>query len=213
MKRLLAVVVAAVALSAAMTARAQEGDKPPPEGGAEELPKPQPVPDTPGIAAPGCPNVKILWYERMKVVPLLTPREEIVFEKYKTLDVVYKEEKKTVTDVVMKSRQVEELRPCTTMVPVQVTDPVTGHCSTVMEPHTEMKPRTVTIWYAEPTKREVAVMVPYVKEVEDLMPTRTILLEYTADVQRHGGAIKIESGEIKKPLYLHLPPEHCPPPH
>lgn len=212
MRFLTTLLVAGIMLSAWARAQEQprEGEKPP----EERPPAPTPAPPPCGVTAPpGCPNVKILWFDRYTPVSVLDPREVITFETVPSLDVVYKIEKQTIEELVIKSREVQQPYTCTTYVPVTVTDPHTGHCTTVMEPRCETKMRTVTVWYAEPEKREIEVEVPYLDKSEELLERRAILLEYRTELQRHGGAMKIEAGETQKPLYLHTPKADCPVPH
>lgn len=213
--RILTPLVLTGVLLGGATIKAQERPpERPPE--TEALPAPRPVVEPPPIgvrAESGCPNLKILWFDHFKPVSVLDPVEVITEERVKSLDVVYKTKKHTVEEIVIKSREVQEPYDCTTYVPVQVTDPHTGHCSTVLQPHTETKMRTVTLWYAEPVKREIEIEVPYLDVVEDVLYHRSILLEYRTELQRHGGAMKIEAGENKPPLYLHTPPHDCPTPH
>jgi hypothetical protein len=214
MRFLTTLLVAGVVLNTWAQAQEQprEGEKPPV---TEKPPTPKPVPPPPcGVSAPpGCPNVKILWFDRFTPATVLEPREVITFETVPSLDVVYKIEKQVVEELVVKSREVQQPYTCTTYVPVKVTDPHTGHCTTVMEPRCETKMRTVTVWYAEPEKRELEVEVPYLDRFEDLLERRAILLEYRTELQRSGGAMRIDAGETQKPLYLHTPKADCPHPH
>ncbi len=170
----------------------------------EKLPPPEGVlpPLLEGLphAAPGCehssPSVKILWMEREVPVQVLTPREVVVPEKHSTLEVAYRPVKRTVTDIVMKPREVVREVPYMKLEPCTVTDPHTGHCSTVMQPVPCTKLQKQTEFYAVPVTRTVVVQVPYLKEVEEIVPRTTLLLEYRTEMQKRPSALSIPGPDL-----------------
>src|SRR5262245_59079600 len=104
--------VAAGILAAALPCPAQEKLPPPPERPAPEKAAPAPEQLPPAVElqsvppADGCdgpaPPCKVLWVERPVPLQTLVPREVITEQKQKTLEVLYREEKRTFTEVVIK---------------------------------------------------------------------------------------------------------------
>jgi hypothetical protein len=192
-------VLAAAGLAwAAGTGLSQEQVPPPKEKPQEKVQEKVPEKLPPLVEEPAhsdChherPSVKILWMEREVPVQVLTPREVIIPEKYPTLEVAYREVKRKVIEIVMKPREVTREVPCTTLQPCTVCDPHTGCCTTVMQPVTVMKLRKETVFYPAPEEREIVVKVPYVKEAEEIVPRRTVILEYRTEMQKRPSAVAI----------------------
>jgi hypothetical protein len=204
MRFLTTLLVAGVLLSAWARAQEQprEGEKPPEK---ERPPTPTPAPPPCGVTAPpGCPNIKILWFDRYTPVSVLDPREVITWETVPSLDVVYKIEKQVVEELVVKSREVQQPYTCTTYVPVKVTDPHTGHCTTVMEARTEVKMhRDGLVRRAGEARAGDRGAVP--GQSRRSARTSRNSAGVPTELAQHGGAMKIEAGETQKPLYLHTP--------
>jgi hypothetical protein len=68
-----------------------------------------------------------------------------------------------------------------------------------------------TVFYPAPVQREIVVRVPFVKEAEELVPRKTIILEYKTELQRVPGAIGVPAPPEPQPRYL-LGPQGCPHP-
>jgi hypothetical protein len=192
-------------------ASAQELIPPPPqEKQVEKVPPPLLAP-----LEPGCdhshPGVKILWMERQVPIQVLVPREVVVPQKRPTLVVDFKPQKREITEIVLKPREVTREIPFTTMKPCVEVCPETGHCTTVMKPCTEMRVVKDVVFYSAPVKRTIVVPVPFVKEVEEIVPTRTIILEYKTELQRCPGAISVPTPPEPQTRWL-LGPQGCPHP-
>jgi hypothetical protein len=195
-------------------ASAQDVIPPPPqekqgEKQGEKVPPPPPL----APLEPGCdhghPGVKILWMERQVPIQVLTPREVVVPQKRPTLVVEFKPEKREITEMVLKPREVTREIPFTTMKPCVEVCPETGHCATVMKPCTEMRLVKDVVFYSAPVKRTIVVPVPFVKEVEEVVPTRTIILEYKTELQRRPGAISVPTPPEPQTRWM-LGPQGCP---
>ena len=165
---------------------------PPPEKQPEKQPEKLP-PLAP--MEPGCdhahPGIKILWMERQVPIQVLRAREFIVPQKRPTLVVDFREEKRVVTEIVMKPREVTREIPFTTMKPCTEVCPETGHCTTVLKPCTEMRLVKDVVFYPTPVERPIIIRVPFVKEIEEIVPAKTTILEYVTELQRHPGAIGV----------------------
>jgi hypothetical protein len=211
---------AAGILAAALPCLAQEKPEPLPERPAQEKAAPVPeqlppiveIQSVPGVHGCDCPAPpwKALWVEREVPLQTLVPREVIREEKQKTLEVLYREEKRTFTEVVIKPREIQRQVTHCRMQPVTVTDPCTGHCTTVMQPVTEVKQVKETIYEAAPEKKEVTVRVPYLKEVDVLVPAKTLLLEQRTEMRIEGYGVKVPAERIPKDRVLVAPAPCCP---
>jgi hypothetical protein len=191
---------------------AQEAIPLPEKQGPEKQP-PEKLP----LAAPlepgcehSCPGVRILWMERQVPIQVLTPREVVTPLKRPALVVDFREEKCVVTEIVLKPREVTREIPFTTMKPCTEVCPETGHCTTVMKPCTEMRLVKDVVFYPAPVERTLVVRVPFVKEVEEVVPSKTIILEYRTELQRQPGALAVPTTELQTRWLL--APEGCPHP-
>jgi hypothetical protein len=151
---------------------------------------------------PPCGPFKVLWAEHDVPIQRLEPREVITEIKRPTYVIEYKEVKKQVTDIVIKTREVTREVPCTTMQPCTVTDPHTGHCSTVWQPVTEIKVVKEMECSSVPETREVTVQVPYLKQVEEIVPQKTIILEYKTVMQKRGCPVVVPGGAVLRDRWL-----------
>jgi hypothetical protein len=150
----------------------------------------------------------VLWQDQWVPVHRLVPREVITEERRPSLEVAYREEKRTVVETVLKSREVERLVPCAVLRPVTETCPETGQCTTVWKPCTEMKPVKELEYYAVAEPRTIVVQVPFVRAAEVVTPRRTILIENLTILQNHPGAIVIPGPE-GRPDRFELVPKTC----
>jgi hypothetical protein len=160
-------------------------------------------------AGPGCeeshPSLNVLWMEQRVPVQVLVPREVVTEVLRPSYEIIYRLEKRTVTNVVMKSREVLREVPKTTMVPCTETDPHTGHCSTVLKPVVEMTVRKDVEFYAVPEEKVELVKVPYLREVEEKVRRKTVLLESLTEMQRRGYAVPVPGPEVRPPQWLAAP--------
>jgi hypothetical protein len=195
----------ALGVLAALPAPAQE--KPP----VKEEPRPAavelPVTSCAGSCEHSCGGIKVLWAEHEVPIQRLEPREVIRTIKRPTFVVAYREEKRTVHDTVVKTRDVERLVPCTTMQPCTVTDPCTGHCTTVLKSVTEMKLVKDVECYSVPVTREVTVKVPYLKAAEEEVKQKMILVDTITVMKKEGCPVVIPSAPVpKERWFLAQPP-------
>jgi hypothetical protein len=203
----LATVAAVLLAGAALPAAAQE-QPPQSERGPgkatrpEVLPPPKTTAPPPLLAQPAhgpapdhChaphPGIDVLWVERQVPIQVLVPREVITEVKRPALAVVYRDEKRVVNEIVMKKREVVREVPCTHMVPCTETDPHTGECTTVLKPVVEMKLEKDWEFYAVPAQRVEVVKVPYLKQIEEVVPRKTVVLEYKTEFKKEGHPLPV----------------------
>jgi hypothetical protein len=220
-KRISPCLAAALVALAARPGAAQE--RPP---GTEAVPPPAtaapPAAPAPALPAPApdthCGTNRVLWMERQVPVQTLVPREIITEERTPTLEVAYREENRTVTEMVVRSRDVERQVPCTVMKPVTETCPETGECTTVWKPCTEIRTVREPEYYSVPETRTVVVRVPYLRPAELVVPRKTVAFEYRTAMQIREEPVVIPGPEIPPTRWV-MPPEppheECPmtPPH
>jgi len=203
-------------------ARAQER-KP----GEENLPPPVPLPATelppvpvpvapemppmPPIGPPcaacpprtiSVPRLTLIEQQKATTIPQLKVREEVV-GKALGLDVEFREEKQIVTEWTVKPREVIQEVPCTTMVPVQTTDPCTGECRTEYKSCPVVKSVKVIVNEPVPVQRAVIVSVPCLK------PGKPLLVKKLAVDATMEPAICTKLQVLTMPNEVHVPP--CPP--
>ena len=181
----------------------------------ENLPRPEKLPEVPppvktpppleGHPRPCAPVPKVLWYERDVPVQIIEPREVIQLDKVPTLDLVFRPEKRVVTDMVMKPREVGRVVCYTTLEPTVETDPCTGQPHTVLKPVERTRIQKDLEFVAVPVERTEIVMVPFLKEVEEIVPRRTILFEYHTVMQKKGFALGVPSEAAPPTRYLVTP--------
>jgi len=189
----------------------------------ENLPRPERLPEappaTPPVAPPieGCPRPcapvpKVLWYERDVPVQVIVPREVIQVDKVPTMDLGFREQKCKVTDMVMKPREVGREVCYTTLEPCVVTDPCTGQCSTVLKPVQRTRIQKDLEFVAVAVEREVIVQVPYLRQVDEFVPRKTVLFEYRTEMVKKGFALGVPSEAAPQTRYLVTPqlPAECP---
>jgi hypothetical protein len=149
------------------------------------LPSASPLPDAlPG--APGCPagapclrtislpRLTLLEEQKAIPVPNLRLREAVVGEAC-GLKVEYQEAKQVVTEWKLQPREVIQQVPCTTMVPVTVTDPCTGKCRTDYKECPTVREVKITVFEQVPVERTVVVGVPCVKPGQPLLVQKLVL--------------------------------------
>jgi hypothetical protein len=199
------VVAVAALATAGLPAWAQEKEKP------ETAPVPEK--EKPAEEAPpgpsGC-SFKILWAEQEVPIQRLVPREVIKVDKVPTLEVAYREEKRIAVEMVLKSREVEHEVPCTVVTEVKVTDPVTGVCSTVLQPCTTVKKVKDVEYYSVAEERPITVLVPYLKAAETEVVQKSILLEELTIMQKDGWPVRIAAEAPRCDQWYLVPKPPCP---
>jgi hypothetical protein len=108
------------------------------------------------------PLLTLLEEQKAIAVPKLNLREVTIGE-ITGLNVEYQEAKQIVTEWTLQPREVIQNVPCTTMVPVTVTDPCTGKCHTEYKETPIVRQVKITVFDKVPVPRTVAVSVPCVK--------------------------------------------------
>jgi hypothetical protein len=183
----------------------------------DTLPRPEKIPEKiPEVKPPalppieGCPKpcasvTKVLWYERDVPVQIIVPREVIQTDKVPTYDLGFRPEKRKVTDMVMKPREVSRVVCYMALEPSVVTDPCTGECSTVLKPVERTRIQKDLEFVAVAVEREVIVQVPFLKEVEEVVPRTTVLFEYHTVMQKQGFAKGVPSEAAPQTRYLAAP--------
>jgi hypothetical protein len=165
----------------------------------EQMPAPQrekgPPPPVPSLdnLVPGC---RAVWVDFAVPVETLHPREVIVREPVTTLEVVYRPERRKVSEIVLEPREVtREVTVCITE-PVTTTDPVTGKCCTIEQPVTKTKQVKETEFVAVPKEREIVVQVPELRPVAREVLRKHLLLEWKTEFVQQGCAARIPGGEL-----------------
>jgi hypothetical protein len=169
----------------------QMGELPPASLANDDLPPPSPLPSPPPLdpmpAAPGCPSgapcagrtisvprLTLLEEQNAIPVPKLAIREVMVGVA-RGLDVEYKESPQIVTEWTLQPREVIQTVPCTTMVPVTVTDPCTGKCSTEYKSCPIVRPVKITVFDKVPVQRAVNVGVPCLKPGQPVLANKLVV--------------------------------------
>jgi hypothetical protein len=93
----------------------------------------------------------------------------------RALGVEYREAKQTVTEWTLKPREVIQQVPCTTMVPVTVTDPCTGQCRTEYKESPIVREVKITVFDQVPVERTVVVSVPCLKPGQPLQVKKLVV--------------------------------------
>jgi hypothetical protein len=194
-----------------------------PSPAQEKLPQPQekpPVVETPPpLVGPCCPTecrpecngLRVRWAECDVPIHVLVPREVTTEQKRPTVEIAYRAEKRKVTDMVLKPKEITCEVPCTTLRPFQDICPHTGECKTVWKPCTEMKVQKQTVYVSVPEERTVTVQIPYLKPAEEVVVQKTILLEYKTELQKKGFAVPVPGPELPRDRWI-ITPQPCAPP-
>ena len=178
--RMLAIAGIAMLLLSVLPCSAQDISLPtlepvkPPKEGPEPIKPPKEILPPP-IVEEHCPTgLRVLWYESDAPLCSLWPREVITMVKQPTFIVVYREEKIKVADIVVKPTVVKKTQLCTCEKEVKVTDPVTGECSTVMQPVTEERIIEEVVYAAVRVERdEIVCAFPISKRLMNSSRART----------------------------------------
>jgi len=188
----------------AMPVLAQE--RPPREPPAE-LPEKLPAPEQLAVpdCTPPCPDFKILWLEHEYPITTLVPREVVTVRKSPTFVVAYRDEQRQVCDMVLRSREVDKVISCQIMKDVTEIDPSCGKPVTVQKPVLETRTVKELEYFPVPETRTVVVKVPYLQPAEDLVPEKTVLLEYRTEMQKKGYAVRVRGGEVLPDRMIAVP--------
>lgn len=198
---------------------------PPPSLLQEQLPPPSAIPSSPpmpvpGSPPPGCPpgapcartisvpRLTLLEEQKAVPVPKLNLREVIVGAA-RGLDVEYREATQIIGEWTLQPREVTQLVPCTTMVPVTVTDPCTGQCRTEYKSCATVREVKVTVFDKVPVSRPVTVGVPCLKPGQPVLAQK-LVVDCTIEA-----AILSRFQLLTMPNEVHVPacPPACPIPH
>jgi hypothetical protein len=120
------------------------------------------------------------------------------------------EEKRFVTEMTLKSHEVDQLVTVTESRPVTVTEPCTGKCRTEYKPFDVVKTVKVKVYDVVPVQREVVIRVPVLKAGPEAVIKRMQLDKTTAPaVERRYDAVTTPTvNTVKVPAPLVVPP--CP---
>jgi hypothetical protein len=187
------------------------------------LPPPKPVPQETTLPTPtalpvapdchhGNPALNILPVEQVHPVHIIEVEEDIGEVRRPGLAIDYKIEKQEIINYVLEKKEVVHLVPCTKMVPCTETDPHTGHCTTVMKEVTEMQPQKDFVFVSVPKTEYLEIKIPYLKEVEEVIPRRTIILRNTTVLQTDIAVVPAPT-VVYPDQYLLIPPGCAAPTH
>jgi len=124
------------------------------------------------------------------------PQDYIREEACTTWDVDYDDKEITVTEMVLKPRDItKEVTYCTTE-PVTTTDPVTGHCTTSMQEVTRTKMVKDTIFEYVPEQRKIPVKVAKLVQKTAVAQRKFTIYEWKTDMVQKGCAISAPGGEV-----------------
>jgi hypothetical protein len=116
----------------------------------------------------------LLEEQQATTVPKLNLRE-VVVGGANGLNVEYQEAKQIVTEWKLQPREVIQQVPCTTLVPVTVTDPCTGKSHTDYKECPIVREVKITVFDQVPVERTVVVSVPCVKPGQPLLVQKLVL--------------------------------------
>ncbi len=162
-----------------LSSHADEPRQLPPIGEKLPPPKEELLPNLPpAAAAPGCANcAQTISRQTVTLVPEQTAatreklalRESVQAQAAQGLVVEYREEKQSVTEMVLKPRECEQIVIVNTMREVPTTDPLTGKVCKHYETQPEERVIKVTVFDLVPVTREVIVRIPCLKTVDGVV--------------------------------------------
>jgi hypothetical protein len=120
-------------------------------------------------------QVLLVPQERATTLPQWTLREVEVGRGPGGPVLSFHEERRTVTELELRPREVEQQVVCTESKPETVTDPCTGRCHTVYRPCEVVKTVKVKAYDTVPVQREVIVRVPVLKPGPDVVVKKLVL--------------------------------------
>jgi hypothetical protein len=97
------------------------------------------------------------------------------------MELTFKEEKHTITEMKAVPRTVEQQVCTSKMVPETTTDPVTGKPCTVWTKVPEIKTVKVTVYDVVPVTKEVIVKLPCIKEKPQQVEIRNLVVDETEE--------------------------------
>jgi hypothetical protein len=187
---------------------------PPPAETLPPAPVPVPAPETAPLLAPPGPScgptisapVPTLIEDQVETtMPQLRLREQVIGS-IAALDVDYRDEKRTVTVLVPKEREVVQDIVATELKPVTVTDPCTGKCHTEYEPCQVINQIKTIVVETVPETREVVVRVPVLKPAAPFLVKRLVVDFGTVEaVEKRLRALNVPN-EVVVPPACPLPP-------
>jgi hypothetical protein len=210
--------LAALALTAvvARPSAAQEKVPPPvpaPEKNAPAAPEKLPAPLTAPVVepAPGCGidgdkpcPTTVLWIDTAEIGTLLVPREIVTKLTRPTMAIAYRQDKRVVSEIVIRSRLVDKQEVCTVLKPFTEVD-ATGCAVTVMREVPEVRTVKELEYYPETVQKTLIIPVPYLKPAEEVVVQKSILLEYQNELRKKGYAVRVPGGEVRKDQYIRAP--------
>lgn len=155
---------------------------------------------------------KVLLVEKQETCakPVLNIREVSMIVPTMSMAVDYKEEKRCVTVLVAKPREVEQTISSVTCVPETTVDPCTGCSHTTYKQVPFCKTVKVTVYDQVEEKKEVIVKVPVLKPVETQVGIKYLTADWTTQAVTYNRLDAVVTPmEIKFPCAPPVPP---PPP-
>jgi hypothetical protein len=156
-------------------------DEPKPKEPTEPPPQKEPIPPPKDLTAPAAvaacgkpiclPKYTLMEVQSATTLPRFQLRDETVGAFHGTV-VDYLEERRTVTELVLKPHTVDQQVTCYEPQPCTTIDPCTGCPKTEYKPAPVTKTVQITVYDAVPTPREVVVRVPYLKPGGDYVVKR-----------------------------------------
>jgi hypothetical protein len=201
--RTLTIVLLSVLAGAALPCQAQEKELP------RELPAAKKEPSLP---EPCCGN-KVLWVDYFVPVKTLYAKEYIREEVCGTWEVAYKDEDLVVTETVITPKDVTHEVTYTAHEPITTTDPVTGVCSTSIQPVAKTKLVKDTIFEAAEVKRTIKVPKAYLVPAKQVILHKYDIYEWKTDLVKKGCAVSAPGGETANTHQCIAPPPEAHYPH
>jgi hypothetical protein len=225
MKRLL--LSAILGVCAALPARSQEPVPVPPKP-VTEGPPPAVLlglpPLTSGVIQGPCGcGEKTIWVPRLTLVPEETAiavpkmalREiEVARDKVTKTELNFRDERHKVTEVVLKPRVCEQQVVVMTLKPETTTDPVTGRSCTVQKQVPVTQTVKVTVYDTECVEREVVVRVPCLKQVEQDVAIKKLVVDHTSEaaiLRRYHSVLIPNEIRVLMPCCPFCPPDEVEP--
>lgn len=202
-------VVASFALVTNASAFAQERMLPPPQ----TLPPAAPVTESPpcGMAGETVMRKQVLLVpeESATTLPRINLREvDLCREKRTRLEIDWKEEKRTCTEMVLKEKTVEQEVTCMTVKPEKVVDPATGQACTVYKQVPEVQKIAIKTYEVVPEVREYLVRYPCLKPVENEVLIKKLEIDRITIP-----AVEHRLRAVVTPCVIPIPARACPSAH
>ena len=166
--------------------------------------------ETPTFAKTYCAtDVLLVPKEKATTVPDWKLREIEVDRRITGPELDFVEEKRCVTEMTLRPREVEQAVTVIESRPVTVTDPCTGKCRTEYQPCEVVRMVKVKVYDVVPTQREVIIRVPVLKPGPEAVVKKMQLDKTTAPAieRRYDAVVTPSTSKVVVPVPHVVPPK------